>query len=346
MPKSCCSCNALESQDILFLYCATCKSAMYCSKACQRKDWEKQHKQICKLLNVGHGGMQVQTNVHRSRSICTKKAFEREELKVDEDGKRFFKLFQESTFEGSQAAALEMKMIAERQTNENQKFLLFQSMYSLLRSDSKMLSWPNSPFLVLLQFVDSNVLFASEETSVTMLHDLADLTTPSDYTTHENQLILAKQLIAHGANVNALSVPQGGTILHKACDWGNVTNLDFIELLLEEGADPNVKDHLGLPPLMATPKFAPGAAKFLLNWPTTDAHITSRTGATFQTHVRQSIVFFSQMAASPEQQFLLRQWWEIEKMLVERGATDPVEYRWGGLRLQMGILAQLGQLRD
>jgi hypothetical protein len=132
MPKSCCSCNSLESQDNLFAYCAsTCKSAMYCSKACQRKDWEKQHKKICKLLNVGHGGMQIQTEVHLSRSICTKKAFEREELKVDETGKRFFKLFQESTFEGSQAAALEMKTIAERQTKETQKFLLFQSLYSL-----------------------------------------------------------------------------------------------------------------------------------------------------------------------------------------------------------------------
>jgi hypothetical protein len=240
-----------------------------------------------------------------------------------------------------------MKTIAERQTKETQKFLLFQSLYSLLRSDLKMLSWPNIPFLVLLQYVDSNVLFVtSEETSVTMLHDLADLTAPSDYSTHESQLILAKQLIAHGANVNALSIPDGRTPLHKACDWGNVTNLDFIELLLEEGADTNVKDHLGLPPLIFTPKFAPGAAKFLLNWPTTDIHITSRTGATFLTHVRQSIVFFSQMAESFEQQFLLRQWWEIEKMLVARGATDPVEYRWGGLLLHLGILAQLGQLRD
>ena len=148
------------------------------------------------------------------------------------------------------------------------------------------------------------------------------------------------------APTSTLSVPQGGTILHKACDWGNVTNLDFIELLLEEGADPNVKHHLGLPPLMATPKFSPGAANFFLNWPTTDTHITSRTEATFLTYVRQSIVFFSQMPVSPEQQFLLWQWWEIEKMRVDRGATDPVEYRWGGLRLHMGILAQLGQLRD
>jgi hypothetical protein len=37
----------------------------------------------------------------------------------------------------------------------------------------------------------------------TQLYDLADLVNPSDYSTHVNQLILAKQLIEHGANANA-----------------------------------------------------------------------------------------------------------------------------------------------
>ena len=112
-----------------------------------------------------------------------------------------------------------MKTIAERQTLENQKFLLFQSLYSLLRSDTKMRLWPNTPFLVLLQFVESNVLFVSEETSVTMLHDLADLSAPREYTTHENQLILAKQRSAHGANVNAIS-PAGWNNLAQGMRLG------------------------------------------------------------------------------------------------------------------------------
>jgi hypothetical protein len=48
-----------------------------------------------------------------------------------------------------------------------------------------------------------------------MLGHLAD---PFDYSTHENQLILAKQLlIEHGANVNAIECPHGETPLHKAC---------------------------------------------------------------------------------------------------------------------------------
>jgi hypothetical protein len=58
-------------------------------------------------------------------------------------------------------------------------------------------------------------------------------------------------------------------------DWGNVTNPDFIEsLLLEEGADPNVKDHLGLLTADAYPQ-----VPLLVYSPR--MHISSRTGATF-----------------------------------------------------------------
>jgi hypothetical protein len=244
--------------------------------------------------------------------------------------KRFFKLFEESTFEGSRAAARKMKKIAKRQTKHNQKFLLLHSLRFLtLSSKSKMLSWPNSPLLVMLQFVDPNVLFGNEETSViTPLHYLADMADPVDYSIHEKQVILAKQLIEHGANVNAVSSPGGNTPLHNACYTGNVTNLDFVEFLLEEGADPNAQNHLGLTPLMFSLSSAPGAAKFLLNWTTTDANITTRSGASFLAKVREIVEYFSERAARPDNpervqlQFLLQQWREIEEMLVERGAAD------------------------
>jgi hypothetical protein len=94
----------------------------------------------------------------------------------------------------------------------------------------------------------------------TPLHRLADLADPSDYSTHENQLILARQLIRHGANVNAVSIPQDRTpSLYNACIGSNVTNLDFVELLLKEGANPNSQDHWGLTPLLCTVPYAPGA---------------------------------------------------------------------------------------
>jgi ankyrin repeat protein len=58
---------------------------------------------------------------------------------------------------------------------------------------------------------------------------------PSDYSSHENQLILAKRLIERGAKVKAVTRPQGATPLCNACHGGNVTNLDFVELLLKAG---------------------------------------------------------------------------------------------------------------
>jgi hypothetical protein len=268
MPKSCIICSAVASPELLLQYCAACQFAVYCSRACQRKDLKKQHRQICKLLNVGHGDMQVRTNDHTKRSNALKEVFERGERSLDEGMKRFFKLFQESTLEGSRAAARKMKKFAKRQTKNNQKFVLSHSLHFLIRSDSEMLSWPNSPLLVMLQIIDCNVLFGlvirdedapleENETRETPLHHLADLANPSDYPTHEKQLILAKQLIEHGADVNAVSISHGMTPLYKACFVGNVTNLDFVEYLLEVGADPNIQEHLGLTPLMYTLLDAP-----------------------------------------------------------------------------------------
>jgi hypothetical protein len=330
---TCCTCKALASMDHKLQYCAGCQSALYCSRACQKEDWKKQHKEICKLLNVGHGDMQVRIGMYSEQSITLQNAIEDIRRSLDEDGKHFFKLFEESTLEGSQTAARKMKKIAKRQTKFAQKRLFFHSLYILARSDSDMLSWPNSPLLVLLQFVDPNVQAGLEnQKKFTALHALSLLADTIDYFTHESQLILAKQLIKHGANVNAVTSPEGGTPLHNACCAGVVTNLDFIELLLKKGADPNAQDHRGVTPLMSTARFAPGAARFLLNWPTTDPNITSRSGASFLASVRVDVKYFADRIARPDNpdriqhQFLLRQWREIEEMLVEREAVDTGIY--------------------
>jgi hypothetical protein len=248
---------------------------------------------------------------------------------------RFFKLFKESTFEGSQAAVRKMKEIAKRQDKHNQRNSLFHTLQVLIRSDSKILLWPNSPLLVLLQLVGPNILSGRQEealqereTRLTPLHHLAELADLSDYSTHENQLILAKRLIEGGANINAVSIPQGGTPFSSACHGNHVTNLDYIELLLKEGAYPNFKDHQRVTPLMCTNPDAPGAAKFLLNWPTTDVSMTTRSGASFLAKVCRTIKNFSNKVALPDNpdrvqhQFLLQQWREIEKMLVKRSAAD------------------------
>jgi hypothetical protein len=56
----------------------------------------------------------------------------------DEGKKRFFKLFQESTFEGSRAAAQKMKKYAKRHTSkENQQNLILHKSYFLARFPSE-----------------------------------------------------------------------------------------------------------------------------------------------------------------------------------------------------------------
>jgi hypothetical protein len=107
---------------------------------------------------MGREHIQARTGGHTRLSIASKELFELGQRTLDEDMKRFFRLFQESTFEGSQAAARKMKKIAKGQGKHNQKFLLFHSLRFLAHSTSEMLLCPNSPFLVMLQFVDSNVL--------------------------------------------------------------------------------------------------------------------------------------------------------------------------------------------
>jgi hypothetical protein len=263
--------------------------------------------------------------------------FEIAELSIGEDGKRFFKLFTESTREGSRAAAREMQEIAARQTTHNQKCMLFHSLSLLMHTDSEKLRWPNSPLRIILQFVDANVRWATEEEDSaeefakgnTPLHHLSYQVNPHDHSFHKNQVILGQQLFRHGANANLNAYTDGRTPLHVACNSTEVTNLDFIQLLLEKGASPNAQDVDGMTPVMYTVEMAPGAAKFLLEWctpPTTDIdiHIINQLGITLSDMVHSTIDEISDHHAAPDcpdrakDAFLLQQWREIEKMLVER----------------------------
>jgi hypothetical protein len=67
--------------------------------------------------------------------------------------------------------------------------------------------------------------------------------------------------------------------------------------------------------------------KSLLNWPATDVTITNRSGESFLTRVRRTVMYFSDKVVlhdNPKQvqhQILLQQWRHIEEMLVERGAA-------------------------
>jgi hypothetical protein len=226
-----------------------------------------------------------------------------------------------------------MKKIAARQTWRVQTAMIFHSISLLMRADLEKLRWPNCPLRIMLQFVDANVrkgAAATEEASPeellrgpTPLHHLSCHADPKHLSFNRNQVILGQQLFRHGANANLDASPNGCTSLHIAC---NTT------LLLENRANPNVQDSYGMTSVMATVQFAPGAVKFLLGWSTPptidiDIHITDQTGATLLDMVHSTIDEISDPHAavydSLDQQvihaFLLQQWREIEKMLVERG---------------------------
>jgi hypothetical protein len=154
---------------------------------------------------------------------------------------------------------------------------------------------------------------------------LRELSDPSKEHTVKNQYILAKQLIEAGANVNARAQcgQNKSTPLHGACCSANCTNLDFIQLLLDHGANPNAKDSDGATPLYYTVPGAPGAAKFLLTYSNkTDPDILRNDGLSFLAMVRASIVVGR--TYNPHSELLLfhvKQWEEVEQFLVER---DPI----------------------
>jgi hypothetical protein len=76
--------------------------------------------------------------------------------------------------------------------------------------------------------------------------------------------------------------------------------------------------------------YAPGAAKFLLNWPTTDANVTSQSGVSFLARVRSlncdlsdQIELLRDDPDRVQRQFAIQQWRDIEKLLVVGwGAAD------------------------
>jgi hypothetical protein len=53
-----------------------------------------------------------------------------------------------------------------------------------------------------------------------------------------------KQIVDRGASANALRSRHGIEHLHFPCFSDNVTNLNFVEYLLKEGADPNATPKL------------------------------------------------------------------------------------------------------
>jgi hypothetical protein len=324
----CFACNVVESVDFTLSGCQVCRNVLYCSKDCQKEDW-KRHKKICKSLVVGQkGSMQLRhaglANLFEAaNALCDTFS----SIINEDEFEQFFKLFRESTPGGRTTAAQEMKQIVRRLRDYEKKIWIILSLRMLVRVDSARLKWLSSPLLVLLECMDPTALPLNELTSW-----LAGMTSPDAYPETDahrfsaHQLILAEQLFEYGIDLND-EIATRATSLNIACNSNLVTNLEFIYLLLQHGADPNAMDHEGQTPLARTIQWAPSAAKVLIEWPTTNVNIVNQSGVSMLTIVH---ILISEIAVKvdishensrrAQDVFLLEQWREVEKMLVEKGA--------------------------
>jgi hypothetical protein len=99
----------------------------------------------------------------------------------------------------------------------------------------------------------------------------------SDYSAHVKSAP-CEQLIEHGANVDALS--NHGKICTITCSFGRRIDLDFVEFLLEAGADQkkkNAKAYSRIDTAGPCCRHMLLVRKFLLNC-ATDANITDQSG--------------------------------------------------------------------
>jgi hypothetical protein len=324
----CFACNVVESVDFTLSCCQACRNVLYCSKACQKEDW-KRHKKICKCLVVGQKGTMQLRHAGQTRGFeATHTGCDTIRSMINEDEfERFFKLFRESRPGGRRIAAQEMKQIVRRLGDHEKLYWLMLSLHTLVSVDSTRLKWLSSPLLVLLECMDPTALPLND-----LISWLAGVTNPDAYPEADphhfsaHQLVLAEQLFEYGVDLND-EIATRATSLNIACNSDMVVNLEFIYLLLQHGADPNAA-HQGRTPLTRTIKWAPSAAKVLIEWPTTNVNIVNQSGVSMLALVRELILKIVATVDTNHENpriraqdvFLLEQWREVENMLVEKGA--------------------------
>lgn len=252
----------------------------------------------------------------------------------DRDIRKMFKLFYDSKDRSNHENTIkQMRRLFLRQPKNKKVEILFTTVHILLRNTpTEMLHLPTCPLKIYFPILDANVLSSSDGSGSTALHWLAESSDPSDEMINKNQVVLGKLLIKAGANVNARAARFMGRItpLHRACQSGVPTNLDFIKLLLKKGADPNAKSLKDETPLHHTMHASPAAAKFLLEHASDriDTDIVTKRGFTFLHQVRRGIEDIQYKAAHPAQtdaaglMHLVGQLQELESILVARGAVD------------------------
>jgi hypothetical protein len=160
-----------------------------------------------------------------------------------------------------------MKKIASEMPANDKLVFLHVMCCLLLHAKPWQVDLPTSPVKILLQVgVDVNAI--PEDGVYNCLTLLAAQNSERE-SFKKNQVTIARQLIEGGAQVNLPSLEEGAGLiapLYFACASCSYTNLDFIQLLIENGANPNQQTVDGMIPLMSSIEMAVGAAIFILKF--------------------------------------------------------------------------------
>lgn len=160
-----------------------------------------------------------------------------------------------------------MKNIAKTIPTNDQIVFMHAMCCLLLYAKPWQIDLPTSPLKILLQVgVDANAI---PENGVYNCLTLLAAQHSEKGSFKQNQVTIARNLVEAGADVNRSSLRDGAGLiapLYFACFSTHYTNLDFIQLLLENGANPNQQTVDGMTPLLASLEMAVGAAIFVLKF--------------------------------------------------------------------------------